>query len=179
VITYAEMVRVAFSPSDMGASVLVPRMPSSQPVQQHQSRRPGIPLVPEMRTSNDAANANRSDEVASPDRRIESGDAQLASDLASAPHLGRDQRDLLIALLVWCIGIIEPSCVHERCQGEGLRLDGAPVYSMATSSCFLGMSTPLPGLRTCFWTPMVIGVEVKVRVLEGELMDAVGWNRGR
>jgi hypothetical protein len=34
-------------------------------------------------------------------------------------------------------------------------------------------------LRTCFWTPMVIGVEVKVRVLEGELMDAVGWNRGR
>lgn len=36
-ITYAEMVRVAFSPSDMGWVVVEPRMPSSQPVQQRQS----------------------------------------------------------------------------------------------------------------------------------------------
>jgi len=31
-ITYDEIVRVAFSPSDMGADSLEPRMPSSQPV---------------------------------------------------------------------------------------------------------------------------------------------------
>lgn len=32
-----------------------------------------------------------------------------------------------------------------------------PVYSMETSSCFLGVSTPLPGFTICFSTPMAIG----------------------
>lgn len=35
-ITYAVIVRVDFSPSDMGALDVEPRMPSSQPVQQRQ-----------------------------------------------------------------------------------------------------------------------------------------------
>jgi hypothetical protein len=36
IITHAEIVRVDFSPSDMGGAVVLPRIPSSQPVQQRQ-----------------------------------------------------------------------------------------------------------------------------------------------
>lgn len=32
------------------------------------------------------------------------------------------------------------------------------MYSIETSSCFLGMSTPLPGLMICFSTAMAKGV---------------------
>jgi hypothetical protein len=34
--TYGEMVRVDFSPSDIGSVLLLPRIPSSHPVEHHQ-----------------------------------------------------------------------------------------------------------------------------------------------
>ena len=90
-ITYGVMVRVAFSPSDMGADEREPRIPSSQPTHRIsllslcQKVKTSVALRGgTVRTSYNAANPNFGVEIAATHRRIEPKiDTQYGSRMCS------------------------------------------------------------------------------------------------
>ena len=135
-------------------------MPSSQPVQRFSKRvsrggeSDGLTMHKEKRTTNNAANANLGDEIAASYRGIESR-------IKLSTALGKKLvemlvRDSLVSFLIHLAFIVKPSWViRQTCvsrQGDVV----LPVYSIATSSCFLGTLMPLPFRMTALSTPILV-----------------------
>lgn len=135
-------------------------MPSSQPVQQRQYCVWSC-TCPNMwiRTFDNTPYANRGDEVASAHRRVEPELCRQYTLVTCTPIVRGIAPTHILPLLLGA----SSSKIHPGLR-ENLLYQGAawylPVYSIETSSCFLGKSAPLPHLMTSFSTPMFAMLEI-------------------
>jgi hypothetical protein len=152
------MIKVAFSPRVMALLFTVPRVPSSQPtpkglVSKHTGRIADKPHDARYNETNTPLMTRPTPMgVMSSPRPIE------VSNLLNVNYRWRDREQWVrspIALLVWCMLVVEPAWICVRLE-LGDDMVGLPVYSMETSSCFLGVVTPSPGFSMIFSTPMLV-----------------------
>jgi hypothetical protein len=72
--------------------------------------------------------------------------------------------------------VVEPACMCVRVE-LGEVVAGLPVYSMETSSCFLGVVMPSPGFNMIFSTPIlatgVVGISGESGNVVGRGADSV------